>query len=340
MHKATQFWRATLAIGLAALCGFLPACDRKAQGNPDADKDRERTEDMSWGPVQLSVSAEPGRVQLHRDIALSIRITAPSEVDVELPPLNDRLKGFELNGQFEEEAFEKDGKRVRQLRALLKPVLADEYRLAPLAVRYTDKSRSPAETRWFPTRPMVFEYVPPVQGDSAADIHENLQPVWIRPSLRSALWAALGLLAAGGLGYLLWRLIRKAQRRIRILRMSPRERALHELKELLEKNLIGQDRIKEFYLELTMIVRRYIERQHSIRAPEQTTEEFLAAATAYPRFSPEVIRKLRAFLEAADLVKFAAHHPDTADVNRSTATAREYIETDSAPAPAENAKGR
>jgi len=112
------------------------------------------------------------------------------------------------------------------------------------------------------------------------------------------------------------------------MRMSPRERALEELRELLNKGLLEKHKIKDFYVELTMVVRRYIERQHKVRAPEQTTEEFLQQISQDKRFKPEVIRKLRDFLQAADMVKFAAYQPDDEMNNNSIRTAEEYIKTD------------
>jgi hypothetical protein len=181
---------------------------------------------------------------------------------------------------------------------------------------------------------MLFERAPLISGKPGNDIKVNMQPVWIYPSFRTvALWTAMA--AAGvGLLFLLAKLLRKVRRQVQLMRMSPRERALTELAELMAKDLIRKDRVKDFYLELTMIVRRYIERAHAIRAPEQTTEEFLAAVSRDPRFSREVVAKLKAFLEAADLVKFAAHRPPEPDIRRSTGTAREYIETDAASAAA------
>ena len=137
----------------------------------------------------------------------------------------------------------------------------------------------------------------------------------------------LALLAAAAL-YGLWFVGRRIRRTIRLQRMSPKERALHELAELIAKDLIARRQLKEFYSEITLIVRRYIERAHAIRAPEQTTEEFLLAVTHDPRFSREILLKLQVFLQTADLVKFAAFHPDPAAVDGTVATARDYIETD------------
>ena len=110
--------------------------------------------------------------------------------------------------------------------------------------------------------------------------------------------------------------------------MSPIERALTELERLLRRNLPGHGLYKDFYIELTMVVRRYIERSHHIRAPEQTTEEFLAAASKHPLFTPEVLSQLKIFLESADLVKFAGQKANQEMTGQATEKARLYIKSD------------
>jgi hypothetical protein len=222
------------------------------------------------------------------------------------------------------------GKTTCERQLLLTPVISDEYRLSPFPVVYTDKSRSPAETRWFASRPIVFDTAPVIGGNADKDINVSLKPVWIYPPFKTValftLYSILGIAAV----FLTWKLMKRVRRQIRLMRMSPRERALEELADLMAKDLVGRSMVKEFYLELTMIVRRYIERAHAIRAPEQTTEEFLAAVSSDTRFSHEVINRLKAFLEAADLVKFAAYHPETDVITGATETARSYVVTDAA----------
>ena len=67
-----------------------------------------------------------------------------------------------------------------------------------------------------------------------------------------------------------------------------------------------------------------------------------AYGAANPAFSPEVVRRLRSFLQAADLVKFATYQPDDGAIGDSTRTARDYIEKDAqekeSAAPAANGK--
>lgn len=291
-----------------------------------------RVEQMSSGPIEVTITADPGTVRLDRDVMLSIRVSHPSDIAVTMPQIGDRLTGFVLRGVLGAEPVESEGTTTVGQRFRLSPIVADEYRLGPMAVVY-NKKRGISDEKWFATRPIVFEFISPVQGDPGDDISVEMRPVWIRPSLRTLVLYCLLAVAVIVALVILIRLIAGLHREQRLRRMSPRERALMELAELLRKNLVGKKRVKEFYLKLTMIVRRYIERRHSVRAPEQTTEEFLTTVSNDVRFAGDVVKKLKAFLEAADLVKFAGHRPEADDIERATSAARDYIESDSPQGP-------
>jgi len=313
-------------LALAAM-GLLLGCSQPRRDVAASD-DTVLREDMSWGPVRMEIALEPARISLKSDAILTITVAVPPNVEVSLPPLDDRVEGFAVAGTFDDEPSRdvEESRMVRHVR--LTPVLAERYRLRPFAVRYLDNSVSPARTGWFPTKPIVFQDAGLAEGMSAGSIEPVLEPVWIYPPFRTvAGWvAAVSGLAA--IGFLLWKIARRVHRHVELMRLSPRERALRELEQLKARHLVEQNRVKDFYLELTMIVRRYIERRHSLRAPEQTTEEFLAAAASHPLFAPPVVERLKRFLEAADLVKFAAFHPDRPVIDKALETAKDYIDKD------------
>ena len=321
---------AAMALALAAT-----GCARR-QAPSDRAPSAPRVEDMSRAPLRVVITATPPKVEFDKDLLLTIEIAAPSEIDVRMPDTADRLQGFVLSGSYDDEPVSRDGQMTRRRHLRLTPSLAPEHRLTPMAIQYTDNSRSPAAAGWFATRPIVFEAVPPSAGKPPGDIEAGLKPVWIYPPFKTvALWCLLGLAALGAVAGV-WLLVKRVHRQIRLMRMSPKERALRELATLLARDLIARNQVKEFYLELTMIVRRYIERRHKIRAPEQTTEEFLADVSRDPRFGPDVVKKLRDFLQAADLVKFAAYQPPAGAIDNATTTAKVYIEGDT-DVPAEEA---
>lgn len=99
-----------------------------------------------------------------------------------------------------------------------------------------------------------------------------------------------------------------------ISRIPPFEAAKMRLKELDEKKLISQNKIKMYYVELTDIVRTFIEREMNIPALESTTDELLETITDFNNSSSlnipqETVVKLKKLLQEADLVKFAKSKP-------------------------------
>ncbi len=90
--------------------------------------------------------------------------------------------------------------------------------------------------------------------------------------------------------------------------------ALKKLKELDDKQLWQQNKIKKYYVELTDIVRAYIEREMRIPALESTTNDLIATITDINKssslnISDKALQKLQRLLKEADLVKFAKYRP-------------------------------
>ena len=286
------------------------------------------TADLSSGEVSLKLEAAPDKVSPSEDLMLTLTVEAPSHLAVTLPDLRDRFSGFSTAEDFAADPVEANGRTRQTSRWRLTPEpAAVRYRLAPFAVAVQDKRATPPQLSSFATKPVLF----PGEGARPAvtgDPEVTPEPEWIPPTAKTVtLWVFACLAGAAALAALLYGLT-KLSRRVREYRMSPVERAIAELQRLLGRNLPGRGLFKEFYIELTMVVRRYIERTHGIRAPEQTTQEFLAAAANQPTFTPEVLAQLRTFLESADLVKFAGQEATLSMTDDATAKARRYIEKD------------
>jgi len=86
--------------------------------------------------------------------------------------------------------------------------------------------------------------------------------------------------------------------------LPPYEEAMEELHKLKKQQLWEQGEIKHYYIRLSDIVRRYIERRFGIEAMESTTNEIIRALRKTD--TEELARmKLKELLELSDLVKFA-----------------------------------
>ena len=283
----------------------------------------EQVADLSRDGVGITIDAEPRAVDLARDFYVTVTLSTPSGVTAELPDLRDRFQGFRVAENFAEKPItDKDGRTTTVSRWRLEPdPLARRYRLAPFAVQSGNGS--------FATTPVLFDS-PATREAATGEI--EVDPTRDLPPFS---WKLVGiclgiLLAAAGVICLVWLVVRKIRTMVRIHRMSPIERAMYELEALLKKGLPGRGFFKDFYVELTMVVRRYIERRHSVRAPNLTTEEFLAAAKDNPAFTPEAVAELKSFLESADMVKFAGVDATPAMADSATDKAKDYLRTDSA----------
>ncbi len=96
--------------------------------------------------------------------------------------------------------------------------------------------------------------------------------------------------------------------------LPPYDEAIFKLNELDEKLLWQNNQVKEYYSELTEIVRGYIERELKVPALEKTTDEIVETLQDFNDAetidtSKETIKKLKKLLQEADLVKFAKSKP-------------------------------
>ena len=126
----------------------------------------------------------------------------------------------------------------------------------------------------------------------------------------------LGFLLIIGLAALIYWFIKKYQKK-KIeaeIYKTPIEKATSLLNSLEKKELWQKGEVKEYYSELTNIVRNYIEEAIEIPAMESTTSELIeglkvASLKKKMMLSQDTIENLFVVLKQADLVKFAKSKP-------------------------------
>ncbi len=139
-----------------------------------------------------------------------------------------------------------------------------------------------------------------------------------------AWWLAGSLAALLGLAALvvLWQ-----RRHRRVQRRNAYEIARARLDRLLSRGTPQDEQAREkFFVEISAIIRRYLEDRFDLRAPELTTEEFLALAGTSGVLSAEHQGLLRDFLRQADLIKFAGVHASEGEIRSSTDLAIRFLE--------------
>lgn len=182
---------------------------------------------------------------------------------------------------------------------------ADTLAVPPLAIRLQGGGHALTN----PFELIVLATPSPDDLNDMAEIKDIYhEPVWWTDYWP---WAVGGLVVLLLLGMLFWlagRSKKSGQAISRSVELPPHELALRRLEVLTQKRLWQQDQVKEYYAELTYILREYLEKRFHIPALESTSEELLAhlARTDFP----ENFRlRLHDLLAQADLAKFAKSVP-------------------------------
>jgi len=282
----------------------------------------EYTNSFSKGPISLDMKVDKTEISTAETITIYLDGKAADGWKPSFPDLSDKLDKFTLLDVSDSSpSLEEDGSIKVSRTVVLKPFLSGEYNIPPLSLEYTDKDNS---------RGVLLSTSVPISIISLLPENtENLQLKEIREPDTFNYWKLfvyifIVIIILGG-AFLLYLIIRKRKKNRVIPAISPYEEAINKLTSLLDKNLPQEGRFKEFYFQLNLIIRIYIEKQFSIRAPEQTTEEFLQDLSVSSNISDKFKLVLRDFLIHSDLVKFARHKPIEDELEDSIESCRNFI---------------
>jgi hypothetical protein len=283
--------------------------------------------EVERGPVRLLVSVEPSAARLSDEPKLTIEIEYPQGIAIRKPEFGSALGEFVIRDFREPMPRVHDDRQIVQKIYTLEPMRTGKIVIDPIALTFTDdRPGGSGKEHTLETEPLTVEVAAAVaeEAPSLDQLHPSAGLLPLPQSLAATYWwivALAGVAVAATVG--LWR-SRRRRREESGTPLTPVELAYLELQRLLENQHARED-VKLFYVELTAIVRRYIERTKGIHAPEQTTQEFLHEIGRRSDYPADESRRLMSFLEAADLVKFAAHQPRAEDIEESFRRAKVFV---------------
>ena len=123
---------------------------------------------------------------------------------------------------------------------------------------------------------------------------------------------------------------RKKRKEAEEKQLPPYEEAIVALKVLDSSDLLKLDKSKEYYSQLTEIVKRYLDREVDETALESTSDELIARLQLHKDaghfdFDTETIKHLDQILKRADLVKFAKMRQESSQATADRNTIEEII---------------
>ncbi len=274
--------------------------------------------------IEAAAAVDKTSIQIGDKFTYTITVKAKKNIEVEFPQiLPENLSGFAIK-DFGSSAKGFFAKKTFKQWYLLDTYVSGEHTIPAATVKY----RTKGQTDWqeLSANEVKLEVKSVLDNASnRADIRDIRGP----KSFASKMWLyslivlALLLIIGGVFSFIL---LRKKHEESKTPPLLAHIIAYEALAALEKKDYIRQGQTKAYYIELSDIVRRYLENRFNIRAPEMTTEEFLLKVKEDSSLSVEHKGLLRDFLTNCDLVKFAKYQPAETEASLALASARRLVD--------------
>lgn len=335
-HELASALALVAALATSA-CTRKSALDTAGEASATVPAKDAITKPVANGPVKITEKVWPAKPTLGEPIYLRLEIDAApgASVNAEFQEAGDNTMGrFAVAGFTRHPGTGSDGGQHEVQTYTLEAPASGKQRIPPLRFEMIDAraAGSAAHGSAAGAQEILTDEIPldiaPVKADSVgAKLHDAEGT--LDPDVGGVPWLAILGIASGAAvimsgGFLLARAASK-RRRIAAQR-SAYDDAVAKLHALEARGAPAADTADAWFVELSAIVRTYLERRYVIRAPELTTEEFLVEAARSGRLTGDHRSLLEAFLERCDRVKFAGYRPDSEESLASLSAARAFVE--------------
>ena len=314
-----------LAIGLLAIAAAAaePAAPAAAAPEP-----------APAGAVDVRTQLMPPVIPYHRQAQFSIVVDAPEDLELKLPDMIEQMGGVPVS-DVRRDTKKLGDNRVRITETyIIDPVFSGKYAIKPVQVTWGEN-----EAVVVPSPGLVVRDLTEAEKAEAEKFADNAGPA-SAPGIIKQYWHWLAIAAAAVAGLaavVVW----ATWLRKRAEQLAPRppawEVAYRRLRELDERHLAESGKYEPYYVDLSSILRYYIEDRFHLRAPEQTTQEFLAASSTSGLFSIDHQQLLSELLKHSDRVKFAQYVPSVPQMEQSFSSVLQFVE-ETVPKPQEDAQ--
>lgn len=264
--------------------------------------------------LSLGLNAQNTEVQLTPDstsfvigeqINVLLQAKAPKDSLVEWPLLTDSIGKLEVVSRSKIDTLLKDDYQIISQNYKLTQFDSGTYFLNPVRFKI-------GNTIMY-TKPKML-HVTTVAVDTTKqkmyDIKGNIHVGYTFMEILPYIILLLIILALTYLAYYFWKKRKPKEKKVFIPKIPPFDMAMQNLKELDEARLIKEGNVKEYYVRLTNILRRYIEDELEIPAMESTTREIMAKIK-HKKISKETKANIKELLKESDFVKFAKFEPES-----------------------------
>lgn len=317
---ARRAGRPAAAVALAVLCAVAGVRSLPAVLVPSPE-------------LSFRVTLTPDSISVGDPIRLKFEATGPAGAALVLPQLADSIEGFVVL-RAEPPKREVKGGRVEETRAAEVTLFRAALDTLPALPLLWPRDGGDTLVAW--SRPLPVRVGSVLTG--AADL-SNLKDLKRPVALSRSLWWVwvLAGLAAAALGFWLIRMLRARRGRRRgaveesVPALPPDVVFEQGLAALRAARLPEQGCVREYYFELSFLLRRYLEGRFGFPAVEETRMEIVASAGRVAALEPEERESLARWLAEGELVKFARQERLLAEADSSAEEALRWVRRTAAP---------
>ncbi|MBW8039848.1 MAG: protein BatD [Planctomycetes bacterium] len=332
MTSKTQKHKSIVVIVYALITGALllvcVGCEksndaRTKKAEFEIDKDYQR------GPLTVHIRADKTKMTIAETVLLELEAAIETGFEVKMPKVDKVLENFGIvDWDNLGDKLDQNNNVVQTYQYRLEPFLSGTFAIPAFTFEFYDIN-SPEENKYeLTTEPIDIE-VTSLLGEQRAElVIADIEDVVQMSREKSYFWFwSLGIVGITAAGMVVWMYLRKKKKAelIRIFKPA-HEIAYEKLRALVKEDLIKAGKIKEFYEQISNILRHYIEHRFNLRAPERTTEEFLIELAGAEVLGANDKEDLGEFLIHCDLVKFARHNPATEQIQKTFDLVKNFIE--------------
>ncbi|MCH2153325.1 MAG: hypothetical protein MK089_08295 [Phycisphaerales bacterium] len=307
---------------------LLQACDGQIEQTRDGGIKTTATR----GPVEVTVTATPGQVEVGKPLKLEIEAITANDVHISMPMITPNANGTIGNFHVLTETSREDlplpagmsGRSWNQT-LLLDTFEAGDTTIPGLSIVFKDnRAELPIEGS-VNTDALTIEVISLIGAVTAeSGLREIRGPVEMIDPWPLWIWASIGIGTLLLLAVIT--LVMRGRGLEEIPQLSPEDQARRDLDALAHSGLLQEADMQRFYVRLTDILRHYIEGRFGLKAPKATTPEFLTAMSQGDLLTLAQQQSLDQFLRSADMVKFARHEPSIETGEAALQQARSFVE--------------
>ncbi len=280
--------------------------------------------------IKATASIDSTNILLGDQVKLFLEIDHPKNIEVSFPEVPDTIAGYvEVLNRLETDTFEMDNEEFqKQIRAyLITSFDSGSYRIPPFWFKIDINGRMDS----IPTNGVILN-VHTLPIDTTRGPTDIKLPYDAPVTLKEVVPYILGIILIGAiLFFIFYALKRKKNNQpLFVLPKKPKEPAhiiaLRELDRIKKEKIWLQGKTKQFYSDVTEVLRKYIEERFEIPAMEQTSDETIEDfRTKRDLLKDKTFENLRQILKLADLVKFAKYMPLPDDDNMTLVNAYFFV---------------